>query len=116
PAHRHEVVLGGVDSDPVQPGVEGALAAEGRQGPIGLDEGLLRHVLYLCRIADEAREEASQLALVLRHQQLECVLVPSLGAFDQLLVDLTVAHAVVFGWASGATKNARTGSRDEAPV
>ena len=53
PTHGHEVVLGRVDADPVQPRIESAVATECGEGPVGLDERLLRHVLDLCRVSDK---------------------------------------------------------------
>ena len=62
---RHHGVLGGVDGDAVQPGVESAVAAELRHGPIGLDECLLCHVFGVGRIAHIARHQLHDLVLVL---------------------------------------------------
>ena len=90
--HRHQVILGGVDADPVEPGVERAVAPESRQGAVGLDEGLLRHVLDLRRVPDEARQQPRELALVFADQQLECMLFAALRALDQLLIDFAIAH------------------------
>ena len=89
---RHQVVLGGVDPDPVEPCVERAVSAKTRQRPVGLDKGFLRHVLHLGRIPDEAGQQPGKLALVLAHQQLERMLVAALRALDQLLIEFAIAH------------------------
>src|SRR6185312_12638879 len=93
PAQGDEVVLRGVDADAVEPRVERAVAAEIGERPVGLDERFLRDVLDLGGVADHAREQALQLALVLGDEQLESMLVSALRLLDQLLVDFAVAHA-----------------------
>ena len=75
PALRDQVILGGIDADAVQPGIERTVAPESRQCPVGLDKGFLRHVLDFGRIPNKPRQQAHQLALVLRHQQPKSMLV-----------------------------------------
>src|SRR5260221_13476893 len=96
PTQGHEVILGRVDADPVQPGVERAVAAKRRQCPVRLDERFLRHVLDFRRIADEARQQPSQLTLILLHQQAKCLLVAALRPLDQLPVDFAVRHLTAY--------------------
>jgi len=89
---RHQVVLGRVDRDAVEPGVELRLAAEARQGAVGADEGVLGHVLHLRRVAHEAADHGRDPVLVLAHQQVEGGLVPFLGLADQFGVDFVGAR------------------------
>src|SRR6185437_8009175 len=89
---RHQVVLGRVDPDAVEPSIKGTVAAECGERAVGLDERFLRHVLDLRRVADEPREQPRQLALVLLHQQLERALVAALRPLNQLQADLAVRH------------------------
>src|SRR5450759_527172 len=96
PAHGHQVVLGGIDADPVQPGIEGAVATERRQCPVGFDECLLGHILDFAGIADEARQQTPEFALIFADQQFECMLVALLRTLDQLLVNIALTHAPPF--------------------
>src|SRR6266850_2155278 len=92
PAHGHEIVLGRIDSDPVQPRVKRAIATECGKSPVGLDERLLRHIFDLGRVAYEARKQPRQLALVFLDQQPEGQLVAALRPRYELPVDLAVRH------------------------
>ena len=92
PSHRDQVVLRGIDADPVQPCVKRAISTERRECPVGLDERFLRHVLDFPRIADEPRQQPPEFALVLGDQQVECLLVAALRTLDQLLVNVAVSH------------------------
>src|SRR3954468_3063249 len=69
PTHGHEIVLGRINSNPVQPRVKRAVATECRERPVGLDERFLRYIFDLGRVAYEARKQPRQLALVLLDQQ-----------------------------------------------
>jgi hypothetical protein len=55
----------------------------------------LRNILHLGRIADEARQQPDELALILDNQQFECRLVTTLRTLDQLLVDFPIPHGSV---------------------
>src|SRR6266404_6604686 len=78
PTHGHEIVLGRINSNPVQPRIKGAVATECGECSIGLDERFLRHIFDLGLIANEARQKPAQLALVLLDKQLESALVATL--------------------------------------
>src|SRR5207249_710200 len=58
----------------------------------GLDERFLCDILDLCRVPDEPGQQPRQLSLIFRHQQLEGMLVASLGLLDQLLVEIPLIH------------------------
>src|SRR4051812_42457158 len=92
PPHGHEVVLGRVDADPVQPRVKRAVATECGERPVGLDERFLRHIFDLGRVANEARKQTRQLALVFLDQQAVRLLVAALRPRYELPVDLAVRH------------------------
>src|SRR2546426_3818489 len=94
PTHGHEIVLGRINSNPVQPRIEGAVATECGECAVGLDERFLRHIFDLGRVADEPRQQATKLALVLLYKQLESSLVATLSPLDQLAVDIAVRHRV----------------------
>ncbi|KAG1246219.1 hypothetical protein G6F68_014734 [Rhizopus microsporus] len=49
-------------------------ASQLRAGPVGLDEGLLSHVIDFRGVADHPGQQAQDLALVLQHQQIEGLL------------------------------------------
>ena len=66
-----QVVLRRVDRNAVEPRVKRAVAAKVGQRPVRLDEGLLGHVLDLGRVADQPRQQAEDLALVLDDQQVK---------------------------------------------
>src|SRR5258708_22567432 len=78
PTHGHEIVLGRINSNPVQPRVKRAVATKCGKRPAGLDERFPRYIFDLCRVAYEARKQPRQLALVLLHQQPEGQLVAAL--------------------------------------
>ena len=63
PAHRHQVVLRGVDADPVQPRIERAVAPERGERPIRLDECFLCDILDFDRIPDEPGQQPRQLCV-----------------------------------------------------
>jgi hypothetical protein len=90
--HVDQRLLGGIDRDPVEPGVELGLAAELVQRPVGPDEGFLRDVLDQVDIAHHAADQALDAALVLDDQQLEGLLVARDRALNQLKVDLARAR------------------------
>ena len=92
PPQGYEVVLGGVDPYSIKPSVKRAVSAKPRQGPVGLDEGFLRHILHLRRITHEPRQQTRQLALVLYDQQLERTLVAALSPRYQLTIYVAVSH------------------------
>jgi hypothetical protein len=48
----------------------------------------LHNILSLGRVVHEARHETHQPALILRHQQVECLPLTGLDAFDQQLITL----------------------------
>src|SRR6266702_4374374 len=92
PPHRHQIVFGRIDADPVQPRVKGALAPERRQRAVCLDECLLCDILDLGGVPNKPSQQARQLALVLRHEQLESMLVAPLRPLDQLPVEIPLIH------------------------
>src|SRR5205814_1282308 len=94
PAHGHEIVFGRINSNPVQPRIKGAVATECRECAVSLDERFLRHVLDLCRVADETRKQASKLALVLLYKQAKSLLVATLCPRDQFTVNVALRHRV----------------------
>ena len=92
PLARHQMVLGCVDRDPVQPGIEGTLAAEALERAKGLDEGFLRDVGGIA-VTDQSRAQLDDLVLVLAHQQIKGARIPLLGTQHQLFVEFLFAHA-----------------------
>src|SRR5713101_7639146 len=92
PAHGHQVVLGRIDADAVQPCIECAVAPERGQCAIRFDECFLCDILDLDWVPDKPGQQPRQLALVLRHQQFESMLVASLGPLDQLPVEIPLIH------------------------
>ena len=66
-------------------------------------------------IADHARKQPLELALVFDHQHLEGLLVPALRSLDQLLVDFPVAHSALWARSCGgdARQTAGRGGRHE---
>src|SRR5690606_9019427 len=91
PALRHGEILGGIDGDSVEPGVERTFAAEVGQRTIRLDEALLRNVQGFRRFVHVAGNQLDDLVLVLLHQQIEGRLVATLHALHEQLVGIT-AH------------------------
>jgi hypothetical protein len=89
---RRETVLGRVDSDPVHPGVEGAVATKLRQCPISFDEGFLCNVFRFSRVANVSQHQLHHFVLVFAHQQIERSLVSALNAFDENQVTLFNRH------------------------
>src|SRR3954464_13540191 len=94
PTHGHEIVFGRINSNAVQPRIKGAVATECGERAVSLDERFLRHILDLGRVADEARQQASKLALVLLYKQLESSLVATLSPRDQFAVYIALRHRV----------------------
>ena len=92
PAHRDQVVLRGIDPDAVEPCIERAVAPKRGERPIRLDECFLCNILYFDRVPDEPGQQPRQFTLVLRHQQLESMLVAPLGPLDQLSVEFPLIH------------------------
>jgi len=88
-----QMVEAHIGDDAVQPGIEGTVAAKLRQGPIGLDEGLLGNVLRLSRVAHIAHDQLDEFVLVLEHQRIERPLVPALHAAYQAQITCIGAHA-----------------------
>src|SRR5690625_6010318 len=80
------MVFRGIDGNPVQPGIEGAIATEIAQGAISLDKSLLRDVLNLGMVAHIAAYDGKDLVLILKHEQIERAFVTFLYARYQLLV------------------------------
>jgi hypothetical protein len=62
------MILGRIDCNTVNPGVESAVSPELREGPVGLQERLLGHILYLCWVSDETGDESNDFALILGDQ------------------------------------------------
>src|SRR5574343_872671 len=89
---RYQIIFGRIDANAIHPRIKRTVAAKGRQGAVGLDKRLLRHILDFCCVADIARQQAAQLALVLAHQLIEGTLVTALRTFDQGLIDLALTH------------------------
>ena len=85
-------VLGGVDGDAVEPGVERAVAAKLRQRAVRLDEGLLGNVLGFGRIAYISHDQLDHFVLVLEHQRIERPLVAALYAANQAEITRIGAH------------------------
>jgi hypothetical protein len=80
------MILRRVYGDPVQPGIEGAIATETRQCPVGLDEGLLSDIKGFMLILDVPVDELSNLVLVFTDETVESFLVTLLYAPDQFFV------------------------------
>src|SRR5690625_7072459 len=80
------MVFRGIDGNPVQPGIEGAIATEIAQGAISLDKSLLRDVLSLGMVAHIAAYDGKDLVLVLKYEQIARALVTFLHARYRLLV------------------------------
>ena len=81
-----QVVLRRIDRDPVQPGVERAVAAKSRYRTVCLHERILRDVEDIGRILHVARDESGDPMLVLEHQQVECLTFAALYPRDELAV------------------------------
>ena len=86
------MVLRRIDRDAIQPGVEGTLATEPRQRPIGLQKCLLGDVHDLAGVADITGDEARNLLLIFNHQQIEGAPIASLHPGYQLLVGTPIRH------------------------
>ena len=65
---RNERVLGGVDRDSIQPGIEGAIAAKRLEGAIGFDERLLCNVFGFGCIVHITHDQLQHLVLVSQDQ------------------------------------------------
>src|SRR5205085_2748310 len=91
-SNRDQIILGGVDRDPIKSRVKRTIPAKARKRAVGLDERLLRHVLDFTGVAHQPRQQPCQLALVLQNQQLESPLVASLRPLDELLIYFAVTH------------------------
>ena len=85
-AQRHQMVLGGVHGDPIEPGVKGTVATETGQRAPGFDKGFLGDVLDLVVVTHIAADQREDTLLVLEHQHLEGALIAALGFLDQLFV------------------------------
>lgn len=83
-----QVVFGGIDRDPVEPGIKGTIATKLRQGPVGLDKGLLGNLFCLGWVSNQAGDQPKDPALILDYQKLKRTLVAVLNPFDQLSVGL----------------------------
>ena len=92
PATGNEIVLGGIDRNPVDPRIEGTVATESANGAIGLDEGLLCHIHGLVRIVHIAIDQLDNLALVFQHQDVKRLLLALLYPFYQRLIYASFAH------------------------
>jgi len=68
------------------------IAAETGQRAVCLDKSILRDILGLRRIPHKAGNEPPELALVLGYQQIKGVLIATLNALYQLLIDFPVCH------------------------
>ena len=90
----HQPVLCGIDANPVQPGIKGAVVAKARQRTIGPNETVLNNILHLGRITHHARNQTRELALVLGNQQAESLLVTRLHALDQYPVCFAITHGL----------------------
>src|SRR6266511_2055292 len=93
------LVGGGIDGDPVEPGREGGLAAEGAGSAERADEGLLGGVLGVLAVAQDPEAEPVDAALVPGHQLTEGRPVAFEMGGQQFLVagavhDLSVASAM----------------------
>ena len=86
------MVLGGVHGDPIQPGVELAVAAEIADRAVGTDERLLGDVLAFGVVVHEAADDGADPVLVLEYQQIESGLVTTLYTFDQFQVEFVLTH------------------------
>ena len=82
-ARCHEMVLGGVDRDSIEPSVERAIAAERRRRTIRLQKRFLRNVKGFGRVTNVSHDELDDLVLVLDDQQIERRSVALLHASDQ---------------------------------
>src|SRR5690606_24137289 len=95
PPLGRQPVLGRIHTNPVQPRIERTVPAEVRQGPIGLDERFLRHILDFSWISDQTADQAYQLALILGDEQAERLFVATLNALNEQLIRFTVSHGPV---------------------
>src|SRR5690606_3475807 len=86
-------VVGGIDGDAVEPGIEGTVATEVLHGAVGLDESFLGYVLGLVGIAHEAAHQAQEAVLVTQHEQVEGAVVALQYPFHQLFVSRVVVRA-----------------------
>ena len=82
--HVHQRLFGGVDGNPVQPGVELGVATELVQRPIGANEGFLGNVLDQVRVTHHASDKSLDATLVLDDQQFIGALVARYRALHQL--------------------------------
>ena len=74
------MILGGVDGDPIQPGIEGAVATKPRQGAKRLDERLLGDVRHILRITQVAAHQVEDLELISTEQKIKCSTIALLDA------------------------------------
>src|SRR5262249_51167019 len=118
-AHRHEMILGRVDRDAIEPGVEGAVATERGSGPVSLEKRLLRNVHRFGGVSDVSHDQLENLVLVLDHQQIERRSVALLHASNQREVRRSASLActvgllcqTLFGRPHAAPKSSRPGTR-----
>ncbi len=92
PTLRDKVVLGGIDSNLVQPGIELAFATKRTDGPVGSDECFLGNILALGPVADVARDQRHDLVLILAHKQVIGAGIALLDAFNQHAIRFCFAH------------------------
>src|ERR1700679_408723 len=85
----------------VAPRIEGAIAPELRQRPVGLDEGVLCDVFGFCRIAYITHDQLDYFVLVLEDQHIKCPSVPVLHTLDQTQVACVGSHSLHFTLAYG---------------
>ena len=80
------MILCRVDSDAIEPGVKGAVAAKTGQRAVGFDKRFLGDILHFIGIVHIAADQAHDLLLVLDHQQIEGAFIAGLNSLDKLFV------------------------------
>jgi hypothetical protein len=84
----NQIVFGGIDSDPVKPGIKSRIAPKLRKCTIGFDKCFLDNILGFCLIAHKSRHKTHQLPLILGYQKLERLFVATLDAINQKLINV----------------------------
>src|SRR5690606_4432618 len=80
------MILGGVHRNPVQPGIEGAVATKPGQRTPGLDKGLLGNIHHLVLITHIAADQGKNAVLIFAHEQIESSLCTLAGILYEFFV------------------------------
>ena len=86
PASGRDMIPGGIESDAVQPSIEGTLPAKFRQRPERPYKGFLGNILNFVGIVEVPPDEAEHLVLVAREQQFKRRLVAPLEATHEFAI------------------------------